>query len=197
MHRRCRSIHHGRRHVLELIARELDLCRIRHRPRRERAPSRKCTEFVVARVLDQAGGVIVEGEGSSRVERQLWVICACGIECCNPVGEAGDGNVLPIIGLCGNRCLNSKHGVAGADATAKDKTHLLKIVDGIRHIVLCFDPQRIARRVVRGRRPCLAAPSAIQIRIDRTAQHAVQDHRVVDGLAVIRTPTKYTIHAIA
>ena len=67
----------------------------------------------------------------------------------------------------------------------------------MRHIVLCFDLQCIARRVVRSRRPCLAAPSPIQIRIARTAQRAVQDHRVVDGFAVIRTPAKYTIHAIA
>ena len=94
-------------------------------------------------------------------------------------------DIAPIVFWWGNLPILSKHCVAGADAIAKDKTHLLKIIDGIHHIVLCFDLQCIARRIVRSRRPCLAAPSAIQIRIGRTAQRAVQDHRVVDGFAVI------------
>ena len=102
-------------------------------------------------------------------------------------------DVVPVIFLRGKQGMRSKQGVAGADAIAKDKTHLLKIIDGIHHIVLGFDLQRIARRVVCSRRPCLAAPSAIQIRIARTVQLAVQDHRVVDGFAVLRTPAKYTI----
>ena len=154
--RRLVVVRHVR--VLEFVALEVQLGRIGHRRRgrRRRVRTDSVLEVAGCRPVDV---VVVQRQGLTFVQGDPFRAACTG----HPLRRLVHADVAPIEGLSCILRVHIQHRIAGCNPVAEDELHLLEVVDRPGGAVLRRHLQRVARRMIRRRRPCLAAVAAVQV----------------------------------